>query len=224
VSRGAVYALQGQGATDITVYTRRLPTDVSEQLPGIIFKQMKNDDFGNLVSVEADGSTHPFSEALSDAEIIVNGILQDTENPLMFVPKENASMLKKGTLIIDISCDEDMGFWCAKPTSFEEPLIDMDGIFYYSVDHSPSYYWNTASWDISEALLPFLITVMKGNMAWGKDKTISKAIEINNGVIQNQKILSFQKREKMFPHKFITSSISFQLEPVVESEIEEIFT
>ena len=28
VSRGAVYALQGQGATDITVYTRRKPTDV----------------------------------------------------------------------------------------------------------------------------------------------------------------------------------------------------
>jgi len=203
VSRGAVYALQGQGATDITVYTRRLPTDVSDQLPSVVFKQMKKDESGNLVSVEANGRTRPFSEALAEAQIIVNGILQDTENPLMFVPEENSNDLEKGTLIIDISCDENMGFWCAKPTSFEEPLIKTNGIFYYAVDHSPSYYWNTASWDISEALLPFLITVMKGKTFWDKDATISKAIEINSGIIQNQKIISFQKRESKYPYNLI---------------------
>jgi len=71
VSRGAVYALQGQGATSITVYTRRLPTDVAEQLPGVSFKQMKNDDLGNLLSVESDGSTHPFSETLSDVQLLL---------------------------------------------------------------------------------------------------------------------------------------------------------
>ncbi|MBL7139192.1 MAG: alanine dehydrogenase, partial [Bacteroidales bacterium] len=114
----------------------------------------------------------------------------------------NADKLMKGTLIIDISCDEGMGFWCAKPTTFEHPMINVDGKFYYSVDHSPSYYWNSASWDISEALLPFLPIVMKGQEAWENDKTISKAIEINNGIIQNQKIISFQNREKEYPHQF----------------------
>ena len=29
---------------------------------------------------------------------------------------------------------------------------------YYAVDHSPSYLWNSATWEISEALLPFLET------------------------------------------------------------------
>ena len=203
VSRGAVYALQGQGTTNITVYTRRLPTDVSGQLPAVVFKQMKNDEFGNLLSVECDGRTRPFSEALSDAQIIVNGTLQDTEHPLMFISKEKSNNLMDGTLIIDISCDEGMGFWCSKPTTFEHPLINVDGKFYYAVDHSPSYYWNAASWDISEALLPFLPIVMKGEKAWEKDKTISKAIEIKKGIIQNQKIISFQKREKEYPYKLL---------------------
>ena len=36
VSRGAVYALQGQGFRDITVYTGRASTGVSDQLPGNI--------------------------------------------------------------------------------------------------------------------------------------------------------------------------------------------
>ena len=202
VSRGAVYALQGQGFQDITVYTGRVATDVSDQLPAITFKQMKNDDSGNLLAVESDGSTRPFSEALSDVQIIVNGTLQDTDHPKMFVPAHDADKLMKGTLIIDISCDEGMGFWCAKPTSFEHPMFEVAGKYYYAVDHSPSFYWNSASWEISEALLPFLPIVIGGPKIWEKNKTISKAIEIRNGVIQNQKILSFQNREKKYPHQF----------------------
>lgn len=202
VSRGAIYALQGQGFRNITVYTFRAPTEVSNQLPGISVKQMKNIGSGNLLVVESDGSTRPFSEALSDVQIIVNGTLQDIEHPIMFVPEENADELMKGTLVIDVSCDEGMGFWCAKPTSFEYPMIETAGKYYYSVDHSPSYYWNSASWEISEALLPFLPIVIGGPDKWEKNKTIAKAIEIRNGVIQNPKILSFQNREKEYPHPF----------------------
>ena len=201
VSRGAVYALQGQGFQDITVYTGRVPTDVSNQLPGVTFKQMKNDDSGNLLSIGSDGATRPFSEALSDVQIIVNGTLQDTDHPKMFVSAHNADKLMRGTLIIDISCDEGMGFWCAKPTSFEHPMLEVAGKYYYAVDHSPSFYWDSASWEISEALLPFLPTVLGGPDMWEKSRTISESIEILGGVIQNPKILSFQNREKEYPHK-----------------------
>jgi alanine dehydrogenase len=201
-SRGAIYALQGQGFQDITVYTGRVATDVNDQLLGVTFKQMKNDDSGNLLSVESDGTIRPFSEALSDVQIIVNGTLQDTDHPKMFVSAHNEYKLMKGTLIIDISCDEGMGFWCAKPTTFEYPIVEVTGKYYYAVDHSPSFYWNSASWEISKALLPFLPKVLGGSDMWEKNKTISKAIEILNGVIQNPKILSFQNREKAYPHKF----------------------
>ena len=202
VSRGAVYALQGQGYRDITVYTERPSTEVRDQLPGISFKQMKNDGSGNMLVVESDGSTRPFAEVLSDVQIIVNGTLQDTDHPKMFVPAHDADKLMKGTLIIDISCDEGMGFWCAKPTSFEHPMFEIASKFYYAVDHSPSFYWESASWEISEALLPFLPTVIEGPDKWKKNKTILKSIEIRNGVIQNPKILSFQNRHKEYPHKF----------------------
>ena len=202
VSRGAVYALQGQGFRDITVYTNRASTDVSDQLPGISFKQMKDDGSGNLLAVESDGSTCPFLEVLSDVQIIVNGTLQDVDHPKMFVSEDEADKLKKGTLIIDISCDEGMGFWCAEPTSFEQPMFEVAGKFYYSVDHSPSFYWDSSTWVISEALIPFLPKVIGGPKVWENNKTISKAIEIRNGVIQNPKIFSFQNREKEYPHQF----------------------
>ncbi|MEN8138128.1 MAG: N(5)-(carboxyethyl)ornithine synthase [Bacteroidota bacterium] len=202
VSRGAIYALQGQGFKDITVLTGRPSNEVKDQIPGITFKQMKNDGSGNMLVIESDGSMRPLSEVLTDVQIIVNGVLQDSDNPKMFVPASDADKLTKGTLIIDISCDEGMGFWCAKPTSFENPILEVDGKYYYAVDHSPSYYWNSASWEISKALLPFLPEVLGGANAWDKNITISKSIEIREGVIQNPKILSFQNREKEYPHKF----------------------
>jgi len=202
VSRGAIYALQGQGFKDITVLTGRPSNEVKDQIPGIIFKQMKNDGSGKMLVVESDGSMGPLIEVLTEMQIIVSGVLQDSDHPKMFVPACDKDKLIKGTLIIDISCDEGMGFWCAKPTSFENPMFEADGKYYYAVDHSPSYYWNSASWEISKALLPFLPEVLGGANAWDKNIIISKSIEIREGVIQNPKILSFQNREKEYPHKF----------------------
>ena len=74
------------------------------------------------------------------------------------------------------------------------------GVHYYAVDHSPSYLWNSATWEISEALIPFLPIVMSGEAAWEADQTILRAIEIRAGVVQNPMILSFQSRSPTFPH------------------------
>ena len=63
-------------------------------------------------------------------------------------------------------------------------------IHYYAVDHSPSLLWNSATWEISEALLPHLRTVLEGPGAWDLDQTIRRAIEIRGGIIQNPGILS----------------------------------
>jgi alanine dehydrogenase len=71
---------------------------------------------------------------------------------------------------------------------------------YYAVDHSPSYLWDSATWEISEALLPYLGAVVAGPAAWDADQTIRRAIEIRDGRIQNPKILSFQRRATEFPH------------------------
>ena len=75
-----------------------------------------------------------------------------------------------------------------------------DGVAYYGVDHSPAYLWNSATWGISEALIPYLRTVMDGPAAWDEDPTIRLAIEIRDGVVQNPKILSFQGRATEHPH------------------------
>ncbi|MCA0132983.1 N(5)-(carboxyethyl)ornithine synthase [Winogradskyella alexanderae] len=206
VSRGAIRALQARGIQDITVLTQRHYFLVADQMAGVNYYQIDEDEKGNLIALRPDNQSHPFIEELIDADIIVNGMLQDTDNPLMFVSEDQNNRLKPGCLIIDISCDEGMGFSFAKPTNFERPIFKVGTLFYYAVDHTPSYLWNAASWEISSNLIPYLPIIIGGPEKWKGSETIRRAIEIKDGIIKNPKITSFQNRSSEYPHLEISAS------------------
>jgi len=200
VSRGAISALLGRGY-EITVYSQRPPWTVHDKIVGCRYCQMvQSEGEGAATVIEEDGTTRPLAEALAEADVIVNGILQDTDRPMMFIEEGEHGSLKHGALIVDVSCDDGMGFSFARPTSFEAPTFKVGSLTYYAVDHTPSYLWQSASWELSRVVLPFLGAVMGGPEAWDRNETIRRAIEIREGVVQNPKILSFQGREERYPH------------------------
>ncbi|HEX6919668.1 MAG TPA: N(5)-(carboxyethyl)ornithine synthase [Actinomycetes bacterium] len=201
-ARGAVTALHALGVHDVTVLTMRDVTAVASPIPSVVLGHMDRSevDPGCTVVQTVTGPV-PTAALLARHDIVVNCVLQDTDAPLMFVSNAELLSFAPGTLFVDVSCDTGMGFECARPTTFEEPMLTVgDGVAYYGVDHSPAYLWNSATWGISEALIPYLRTVMAGPAAWDQDPTIRLAIEIRDGVVQNPKILSFQGRSTDHPH------------------------
>jgi alanine dehydrogenase len=206
VSRGAIYALKARGFRDITICIQRPEHLVRSEVLGCRYLRMRPGQAGEsrLVAVENDGSEWPLHDLINNADILVNGTFQDPDKPLMFVEGEEASHLKSGCLIIDVSCDEGLGFDFAKPTTFQNPMFQIGHVDYYAVDHTPSYLWQAASWEISAALLKYLPVVMGGPNAWQKEETIRRAIEIRDGVVQNPKILSFQNRSAEYPHEVVS--------------------
>ncbi len=112
-----------------------------------------------MVLVEHDGATSPLTDLIGESDIIVNGTFQDTQHPIHFVTAAERGCLKPNSLIIDVSCDEGMGFFFAKPTTFKKPMLRYATIDYYAVDHTPSYLWESATRSISAALIVYLPTV-----------------------------------------------------------------
>ena len=200
--RGAVTALNALGVHDVTVMTGRDPSAVASPPHGARMVQFGSDPAGGdrlVVTAASDGA--PMAEVLAGNDIVVNCVLQDPEDPYMFVMNDELEYFKPGSLIVDVSCDTGMGFEWARPTSFERPMFHVgDRVHYYAVDHSPSHLWDSATWEISEALLPYLEIVMGGPAAWDADETVRRAIEIRDGAIQNPKIASFQNRASDYPH------------------------
>jgi alanine dehydrogenase len=204
-ARGAVTALNALGVHDIDVLTNRGVTEVASPIhPArmVHFDHTANCLGGSPVSFAfTQEGRVPLAGYLAEHDIIVNCVLQDTNAPLIFLDDDDLAALRPNSLIVDVSCDEAMGFSWAHPTSFERPTFVVGAnVTYYAVDHSPSYLWDSATWEISEALLPYLPTVLAGRDAWQADQTVRRAIEILDGAVLNPNILSFQNRQTQYPH------------------------
>lgn len=205
-ARGAVTALNALGIHEVQVLTSR---NVAAVAAPIHSAEMVQFDFEpeaphtGFVMLE-DGEV-PLSTFLAEADIVVNCTLQDPNAPMTYLTEADLDAFRPGSLIVDVSCDEGMGFSWARNTTFTDPMFTVgEYINYYAVDHSPSYLWNSATWEISEGLIPFIEPVLAGREAWAQSETITRAIEISDGVIINPAILEFQRRQESYPHLPLT--------------------
>ena len=200
-ARGAVGALTAMGVTDVDVLTHRQVAAVAAPIHSARILHFDDQSAERVSHVATSAGSVPLPEFLGRHDIVVNCVLQDPEDPHVFLTDDDLPHLAPGALVVDVSCDEGMGFGWARPTSFAEPtfVVGRD-VVYYAVDHSPSHLWRSATWEISEALLPFLRPVMEGPSAWDADPTVRQAVEIRDGVVHNEAILSFQGRERVYPH------------------------
>ena len=123
-ARGAVAALLALGVHDVTVLTQRDVPAVGSPMPPARLLQLTTDDGeahrGTELRTPEQGS---LPSILARHDIVVNCTLQDADDPLIFVTHEDLRGLPAGSLIIDVSCDEGMGFEWARPTSFDAPTF-----------------------------------------------------------------------------------------------------
>ena len=200
--RGAVTALNAHGVNDVDVLTHRDVTAVASPIHSARIVRFEQDpgDPGRCHALRETGPV-PLAAFLAEHDIVVNCVLQDTDAPLMFVTDEDLGAFAPGSLIVDVSCDEGMGFGWARPTTFAEPMFTVgDNVHYYAVDHSPSLAVELR--DLGDQRGPAAVPAhgAAGPAAWDADPTIRRAIEIRDGVIQNPRILSFQHRSPDYPH------------------------
>lgn len=201
-AKGAVTALNAHGVREVSVISRLQDAPMVEPPPAV--RHLRYDpapDGPTRSYVTTEKGRTPLPTFLAENDIIVNCSLQDPTNPLVYLQTEDVAGLRPGSVVVDVSCDPGMGFSWARPTSYEEPsFIVGSNVLYYAVDHSPSYLWNSATWEISSALLPFLRPVLGGSTAWEANETVWRAIEILKGRIVNPHILTFQGRSTEPPH------------------------
>ncbi len=203
-ARGAVTALKAHGVHDVNILTNRGVAAVGSPIHSARMVHFDHDD-------EDPRRSHAFTD--DEGRVPLAGFLARARHHRQLraaghrraadVPHRGRSagaaaghahrrrVLRRGN-----------GLHWARPTTFTEPSFMVgDHVHYYGVDHSPSYLWNSATWEISEALLPHLRTVLTG--AWDDSDIIRRAIEIRAGVIENPAILSFQHRSSEYPHAYV---------------------
>lgn len=187
-AKGALTSLLGLGATDVTVFSKRSIFEIGDAIKGINYKKYTVNGGEAYIDDELAFNT------LNDYDLIVNCIFQNPISPTMFLREKQIVSKKEKIKIIDISCDEAMGFDFAKPTEFDDPIIYGDHFIYYSVDNLPSLYYKAASFEISGAVTKY-IKRLCNTEGFENSKTLQEAVDIKKGVIINEDIIEFQEKD-----------------------------
>ena len=131
-----------------------------------------------------------FQEELSKYDVVVNGILWDTNRDDHIIYESDLCKMKNNAMIVDISCDRNGGVETSIPTSIKNPTYDVKGIKHYVVDHTPALFYKTATLSISEVVSRYLDELIEGRLG----DVLNQSLIIENGIIKDKRICDFQNR------------------------------
>jgi alanine dehydrogenase len=146
VGLGAARAALGLGA-DVTI----LDIDMNQlrEVREKILPQAKT-AFSTQANVRA---------MLPQVDLLINAVKWPPKAKTHIVTREMLKLMKRGALIVDISCDPAGAIETCVPTSLEAPIYEVDGIRHYCVANLPSAVARTASSVLSNAILPYVMEV-----------------------------------------------------------------
>lgn len=133
-----------------------------------------------------------FRKELGSFDVVVNAILWDTTRTDHIICRQDLKRMKRGAMIIDISCDRCGGIETSEPTCISNPDYVIDGIRHYVVDHTPSLFFKTSTIGISSEFCKYADYLIEDKEK--ESETLKNALIIENGNIIDQRIIKFQNR------------------------------
>ncbi len=133
---------------------------------------------------------HLLRKELSNYDVIVNCILWDITRKDHIIYKTDMKRMKKGAMIIDVSCDRNGGIETCIPTTIENPTYIVDGIIHYAVDHTPSFFYKTFSYNNSKIIMPFVEDLIMDR----ENPILNDSCIIRKGIIIDKQIIIRQGR------------------------------
>ncbi len=131
-----------------------------------------------------------FREELGKYDVVVNCVLWDVLRDDHIIYRADLQRMKKGAMIVDVSCDRNGAVETSIPTTIESPTYVVDGILHYCVDHTPSLFYKTFTWYNSELLVPYINQLMTEEIG----DVLLGSVVIRDGSIIDPEISEKQNR------------------------------
>ncbi|HOJ45424.1 MAG TPA: N(5)-(carboxyethyl)ornithine synthase [Bacilli bacterium] len=131
-----------------------------------------------------------FRKEMRNYDVIVNCVLWDITRKDRLIYRDDLKTFKKGTLIIDVSCDRNLEIETTTPTTIDNPVYEVDGVIHYAVDNTPALFSNTVTKHLSVAFSKYVDFLVSGDF----NKCLDNSIVIKDGVIIDETIKAFRHK------------------------------
>lgn len=127
---------------------------------------------------------------LGKYEVVVNCVLWDITRKDHIISHKDLKNMKRNSMIIDVSCDKHGAIETSVPTTIEDPTYMVDGIMHYVVDHTPTLFFKTFTFDNSSIIYKYIEQLSLNET----DEVLNNALIIDNGNIADKEIIDYQNR------------------------------
>ncbi len=128
-------------------------------------------------------TTDSIDELISDADLVIGGVLTAGSAAPTLVRKEHLSSMRKGSVLLDVSIDQGGCFETSRPTTHQDPTYIVDNIVHYCVANMPGGVPRTSTFALNNATLPFVLALAdKGIMpALLSDPHLLNGLNVHRG-------------------------------------------
>ncbi len=133
-----------------------------------------------------------FRENMCDYDVLVNCIFWDTRRTDRIIYREDLKNLKRGCMIIDVSCDPNLEIETSRPTTIDDPVYMVDGVLHYAVDNTPAMAFKTVSRILSRHFSPYVDDLVTDT----PNEVIEVATAIRLGKVLDPEIFAFRNRRE----------------------------
>ncbi len=128
--------------------------------------------------------THTIETLLQEADLIIGTVLLPGAKAPKLIRKEHLKLMKKGTVLVDVSIDQGGCFETSHPTTHHDPVFEIDGIVHYCVANMPGAYPRTSTLALTNATLPYIKKLASMDAPLGNAQLLS-ALNTFEGKLTN---------------------------------------
>jgi len=100
---------------------------------------------------------------LKDADVVIGAVLIPGAKAPKLITRDMLSLMKPGSVLVDVAIDQGGCFETSKPTTHDHPTYVVDGVIHYCVANMPGAVAKTSTQALTNATLPYaMILADKG--------------------------------------------------------------
>jgi alanine dehydrogenase len=162
----------GMGA-DVTILDR--DAEVLERLDNH-FEGRAKTRFSNRATVE---------QMIGEAELVIGAVLVPGAAAPQLVTRKMLSMMKPGSVLVDVAIDQGGCFETSRPTTHDDPTYVVDGIVHYCVANMPGAVSRTSTYALNNVTLPHALAIAdKGwKQALIDDPHLAEGLNVHDGKV-----------------------------------------
>jgi alanine dehydrogenase len=124
-------------------------------------------------------------EMLPRADLVIGAVLVHGAKAPHVIRREQLSLMRRGSVLVDVSIDQGGCFETSRPTTHRDPTFEVDGVTHYCVTNMPGAVPITSTYALTNATLPYVIALADRGVAAAvrDDPGLRLGVNVANGKV-----------------------------------------